>query len=276
VPATFAIHVTHSQSQTTMNTQALIAEDEPVLARGLARALSQLWPELTLCAVVHDGEAAIEAAQAHRPSVLFLDIQMPGQDGLEAAESIVDLWPRDEPLPLIVFVTAFDRFAIAAFEQSAVDDVLKPVKPERLALTCERLKLRLRERSNELESAALAPLHALQQAHHSATPLHMIPASVGNTLHMVPTSDIAYFQADGKYVRVVSHEREWLIRTPLRELAPKLDRSQFTQIHRGTVVRTALIDRVVRHETGKISLHLKTRKESLAVSRSYAHLFRPM
>lgn len=259
-----------------MNIQALIAEDEPVLARGLARTLNHLWPELTLCAVVHDGEAAIEAAQSHRPSVLFLDIQMPGQDGLQVAECIVDQWPRDEPLPLIVFVTAFDRFAIAAFEQSAVDYVLKPVKPDRLALTCERLKLRLKERSTELDGAALAPLYALQQAHQSAMPLTMIPASIGNTLHMVPTSDIVYFQADGKYVRVVSHEREWLIRTPLRDLAPRLDRSQFTQIHRGTVVRTALIDRVVRHETGKLSLHLKARNESLAVSRSYAHLFRPM
>lgn len=254
---------------------ALIAEDEPVLARGIVKTLSKLWPALQILAITHDGEAAIEAAGQHLPDVVFMDIQMPERNGLDAAEQIVDEWPEDRPLPLIVFVTAFDRFAIDAFERSAVDYVLKPVEPQRLSLTCERLQSRLQERHGG-DATALAPLRALTQAPRAEPPLKLIQAGLGSTLHMVPTSDVHFFEADDKYVRVVTEDRALLIRTPLRELMPRLDSQQFMQIHRGTIVRTELIDRVVREDAGKIHLYLKGRTERLAVSRSYAHLFKPM
>jgi DNA-binding LytR/AlgR family response regulator len=254
---------------------ALIAEDEPVLARGLARTLGKLWPALHINAIVHDGDAAVDAASLHQPDIVFMDIQMPECNGLDAAEQIVDNWPADRPLPLIVFVTAFDRFAIDAFEKAAVDYVLKPVEPQRLGITCERLMSRLNERRRDDEQA-MVPMQALRPAQPSEPPLQLIQAGIGSTLHMVPIADIHYFEADDKYVRVVTPERSLLIRTPLRELLPRLDRSQFLQIHRSTVVRTILIDRVVREDAGKIYLHLKGRPERLAVSRSYAHLFKPM
>lgn len=258
-------------------TQALIAEDEPVLARGLARKLSKLWPTLRIGAVVHDGEAALVAAQQLRPDVIFMGIQMPARNGLEAAECIVDDWPASQPLPLIVFVTAFDRFAIDAFEQAAVDYVLKPVQVERLALTCQRLKDRLAERTSGSDALALAPLRALLQVQRTEPPLSLIQAGSGSTVHMVPVDDVIFFEADGKYVRVVTGEREFLIRTPLRELSPRLDPTRFVQIHRSTVVKTALIAKVVREDAGgKIHLYIKGRGERLSVSRNYAHLFKPM
>lgn len=257
--------------------QALIAEDEPVLARGLARKLSKLWPGLRIGAMVPDGESAMVAAQQMRPDVIFMDIQMPTRNGLEAAECIVEDWPDLQPLPLIVFVTAFDRFAIDAFEQAAVDYVLKPVQIDRLALTCQRLQARLAERSGDHDAQVLAPLKALLQAQRTEPPLSLIQAGAGSTVHMVPIADVIFFEADGKYVRVVTGEREYLIRTPLRDLSPRLDPAEFVQIHRSTVVRTAHIAKVVREDAGgKITLYIKGRGERLTVSRNYAHLFKPM
>jgi DNA-binding LytR/AlgR family response regulator len=260
----------------TNNPTALVAEDEPVLARDLARTLGHLWPHLQIQAIVHDGDSAIEAAHQHLPDILFMDIQMPGCNGLDAAQDIVDGWPTDRALPLIVFVTAFDRFAINAFEQAAVDYVLKPVEPQRLALTCDRLKGRLMERQGG-DALALAPLRALlHQAPTNEPSLTLIQAGVGTTLHMAPIADVHYFEADSKYVRVVTQERSLLIRTPLRELAPRLDPHQFMQIHRSIVVRTSLIDKVVRNDAGKVYLYLKGRGERLVVSRTYVHQFKPM
>lgn len=258
---------------------ALIAEDEPVLARGLARMLGKIWPALQIKAIVHDGEEAALAAKLQRPDVIFLDIQMPVLNGLDAAERIVDNWPMDAALPLIVFVTAFDRFAVDAFERSAVDYVLKPVEAQRLEKTCERLAARLKERQGQ-DALAVAPLQALRHAAGTPPaglpPLTIIQAGIGSTVHMVPVADIHYFEADDKYVRVITQDRELLIRTPLRDLMPRLDAQAFTQIHRGTVVRTTLIDKVIREDTGRIFLHLRGRDERLSVSRSYAHLFKPM
>lgn len=258
---------------------ALIAEDEPVLARGLAKMLGKIWPGLQIRALVHDGEEAALAASQQRPDIIFLDIQMPVLNGLGAAERIVDNWPMDAALPLIVFVTAFDRFAVDAFERAAVDYVLKPVEAERLEKTCERLAARLKERQAQ-DTHAMAPLQALRGAAPTSSsglpPLSIIQAGLGSTVHMVPVADIHYFEADDKYVRVITQDRELLIRTPLRELMPRLDMQAFTQIHRGTVVRTTLIDKVIREDTGRIFLHLRGRSERLSVSRSYAHLFKPM
>lgn len=260
---------------TTDHPTALIAEDEPVLARMLGRELGKLWPGLQIRAIAHNGDAAIEAAHQHLPDILFMDIQMPGLSGLDAVEDIIDGWPDGRPAPLIVFVTAFDRFAIDAFERAAVDYVLKPVEPQRLTLTCERLKSRLMERQGG-DAMVQAPWHALRPPPSQEPPLAMIQAGIGSTLHMIAMGDIHYFEADSKYVRVVTRDRSLLIKTPLRELVPRLDARQFTQIHRGIVVCTALIDKVVREDAGKIHLYLKGRGERLTVSRSYAHLFKPM
>ncbi len=253
--------------------RAILAEDEPVLARGLVRTLAQLWPELHMADTVHDGIAAIEAAAQHRPDVVFLDIQMPECTGLEAARQIVDDWPEALPLPLIVFVTAFDRFAIDAFEQSAADYVLKPVDPQRLQQTVVRLQARLRERQGGF--SALSLLQALSQRP-VAEPLRHIQAAVGASLHMVPIDDVQCFLADDKYVQVVTHERTWLIRTPMRELAQRLDPHAFVQIHRGCVVRWSAIQRVVREDTGRLAVHLHGRELPLFASRSHAHHFKPM
>ena len=255
---------------------ALIAEDEAVLARGLVKTLAKLWPELQIAAVVHDGDSAVEAARTHRPDIIFMDIRMPERNGLDAAECIIDEWPQGKVLPLVVFVTAFDRYAVDAFEQAAVDYVLKPVQPERLASTCRRLVQRLAERQAGTDATALAPLTALLGTRSPEPLLTMIQAGMGSTVHLVPVADVHYFEADDKYVRVVTADRSLLIRTPLRELTPRLDTSQFMQVHRGTVVRTTLIERVVREDTGRIHLSLRGRAERLAVSRSYAHLFKPM
>lgn len=258
---------------------ALIAEDEPVLARGLVRQLAKLWPALHISAIAHDGDTIVAEATQHHPDVVFLDIQMPGRSGLDAAEAIVDAWPPEHALPLIVFVTAFDRFAVDAFEQAAVDYVLKPVDPQRLGLTCQRLQARLADRSSgplQADAEPMGSLHALRQAQNREPRLRLIQAGIGSTLHMVPTAQVHYFEADDKHVRVVTADRSLLIRTPLRELRPRLDPAEFTQVHRGAIVRTELIEKVVREEAGKIMLHLRGHKQRLTVSRSYAHLFKPM
>ncbi len=254
--------------------RAVLAEDEPVLARGLVRTLKTVWPGLNVASVVHDGLAAIEAAALHRPDVVFLDIQMPERTGLEAARQIVDDWPEGSPLPLIVFITAFDRFAVDAFEQAAADYVLKPVDPDRLALTATRLQSRLQERQS-VPDHTLRLLQALG-ANPRTDPLRHIQAAIGQTLHMVPVSEVQCFLADDKYVHVLTADRSWLIRTPMRELAQRLDPKDFVQIHRGCVVRWDAIQRVVREDTGRMLIHLKGREQPQVVSRSHAHHFKAM
>jgi len=254
--------------------RAVLAEDEPVLARGLVRALHEAWPKLQMVSVVHDGLAAVEAAALYRPDILFLDIQMPECTGLEAARQIVDDWAPSLPLPLIVFITAFDRFAIDAFEQAAADYVLKPVEPDRLTLTAARLQKRLQERLASPEQTLML-LQAMGATPVTA-PLRHIQAAVGTTLHMVPVTDVQCFLADDKYVHVLTADRTWLIRTPMRELAQRLDPQDFVQIHRGCVVRWDAIDRVVREDTGRVLVHLRGREQAQVVSRSHTHRFKAM
>lgn len=254
--------------------RAVLAEDEPVLARGLVRTLREVWPTLQMVSVVHDGLAAVEAAALYRPDILFLDIQMPECTGLEAARQIVDDWAPGVPLPLIVFITAFDRFAIDAFEQAAADYVLKPVDPDRLAQTALRLQKRLQERLASPEQALML-LQAMGAAPVTA-PLRHIQAAVGATLHLVPVSEVQCFLADDKYVQVLTAERTWLIRTPMRELAQRLDPQDFVQIHRGCVVRWDAIERVVREDTGRVLVYLQGRAQAQLVSRSHTHRFKAM
>jgi DNA-binding LytR/AlgR family response regulator len=265
---------------------ALIAEDEPLLAAHLQAELARLWPELQLVASVAHGEAALRQTLALQPDLLFLDIRMPGMSGLEAAEAIAEDWPGDaaRPFPLIVFVTAYDQYALQAFERAAVDYVLKPVQPDRLAQTCTRLQAALRQR--EQPAAAAPALDTVMQQLRGligqaapappAAPLRVLQAGVGNAIHLVPVDEVLYFEAADKYVRVVTAEREHLIRTSLRELQPQLDAQRFWQIHRGTIVRCDAIGTAVRHESGKLTLSLREHADKLTVSRMYAHLFKAM
>ena len=263
-----------------MNTTALIAEDEPLLATALQAELAAAWPELRVIATVGNGAAAVAQGLALRPDVLFLDIRMPGQSGLEAAAELADEWPADTPFPAIVFVTAYDQYAVEAFEAQAVDYLLKPVRPERLAQTVQRLQQRLALRPQGAAAPidqALEQLRALLAPAAAATePLRVIQASVGQQIRLVPIEEVLVFEAADKYVRVLTADTELLIRTPLKDLTPQLDASLFWQVHRGTVVRATAIHSVSRDEAGKLSLHLRGRTESWPVSRLYAGQFKAM
>ncbi|HEY0823149.1 MAG TPA: LytTR family DNA-binding domain-containing protein [Ramlibacter sp.] len=265
-----------------MNASALIAEDEPLLAQALQAELGRAWPELRIAETVGDGAAAVRAALEHRPDVLFFDIRMPGMGGLEAAAELVDAWPPDAAFPALVFVTAYDQYALQAFEAQAVDYVLKPVQPARLHKTVARLRQVLSGRpagGADLE-ATLGRLRHLLQGHTGAAApqpaLKVIQAGVGNSIRMVPVEQVVYFEAADKYVRVVCADAELLIRTPLKELLPRLDPQAFWQVHRGTVVRAAAVESVHRDDAGKLYLGLRGRAEKLPVSRLYAHLFKAM
>jgi DNA-binding LytR/AlgR family response regulator len=261
-------------------TTGLIAEDEPLLAANLKAALARVWPELEIVEIVPHGAAAVEKALDLRPDVIFLDIRMPGMSGLEVAESLAEDWPDGAPLPLIVFVTAYDQYALRAFEHAAVDYVLKPVEAERLALTCRRLQgaLAAREKTTtELPADLIAALTALRTTTDVPQPrLRVLQASIGATIHMVPVADVLYFEAADKYIRVVTAAREYLIRIPLRQLLQQLDPNEFWQVHRATVVRADAIATAVRDDTGKVELTVKGHPAKLIASRLYAHLFKAM
>jgi len=269
-------------------TTALIAEDEPLLAQALRSELARAWPGLQVAEPAVDGDEAVERALAERPDVLFLDIRMPGRSGLEAAQALMEDWPGDAaPLPLIVFVTAYDQYAIQAFERAAVDYLQKPVQPARLAACCARLQdmLALRAAARHArpapsaadDSALLDRLRTLLVAPPAVeATLTILQASIGPTLHMIPVGDVLYLEAADKYVRVVTAEREALIRMSLRELLPRLPADRFWQIHRGTVVRADAIATATRDDSGKVFLTLRQRPERLVASRLYAHLFRGM
>ncbi len=273
-----------------MNTpRALIAEDEPLLAAGLRADLQALWPELQVLATVGDGLQAASQALALRPEVCFFDIRMPGCSGLEAAQALAEDWPEGHPFPLLVFVTAYDDYALQAFEAQAVDYLVKPVGRERLAGCVHRLQARLAARATPAQGIeqgikqgieqALVQLRGLLVAA-AATPaaprLAVIQAQVGNLVHLVPVEEVIYFEAADKYVRVITADREHLIRTSLRELLPQLDPRVFWQVHRGTVVQARCVASARREESGKVTLKLRGRPETLLASRLYADLFKGM
>ncbi|NVD98669.1 LytTR family DNA-binding domain-containing protein [Massilia sp. BJB1822] len=265
-------------------TTALIAEDEPILAATLVQALQRLWPELEIVATCPNGVAALEQALALRPDVLFFDIKMPGKSGLQAAEELSEHWAGDQPFPQIVFVTAYDEYALQAFEREAADYVLKPISDERLARTVARLRQRLQARPvsggmddllTQLRALTAGPA-AQALAAPAAERLTLIRAAVGNQVRMIPVQEVVFFEALDKYVNVVTADSEALIRTSLKELLPQLDSQQFWQVHRGTIVNSACVVSAVRDESGKLTLNLRSRDEKLRVSPLYAHLFRQM
>ena len=274
-------------------TTALIAEDEPLLAAALQAELARLWPELQVLASVGDGHSALAQALALQPDVLFFDIRMPGLSGLDAAAALADAWdtttPGAKPFPALVFVTAYDQYAVQAFEAQAVDYLLKPVQPERLMKTIQKLQQSLaskRPAATDFE-ATLTQLRSLLAMPSSASSppsppnppapwLQHIQASVGSAIHLVPLPEVLYLEAADKYVRVLTAKREYLIRTPLKELLPQIDPARFWQIHRGTVVNHHCVESALRDDQGRLSLSLRGRPERLAVSRLFAHQFKAM
>lgn len=245
--------------------RALIAEDEPHLAVDLQRRLARLWPELDIIAVVHDGLAARDALARLTPDIAFLDIRMPGLSGLDAA--------LDAPAGCrLVFVTAYEEHAVAAFDQAAADYLLKPVADARLERCIERLRRPAAGSANDL----LGQLRGLLAAVPAGEHLRWLRPQVGQDVRLVAVETVCFFQAADKYTRAVTADAEYLLRIPIKELAEQLDPQLFWQVHRGTLVNVRQVLAAKRDLLGRLRLSLRDHPESLAVSRTYAHLFRQM
>ena len=282
----------HLQSQTPA--RAVIADDERLMRDQLRARLAQVWPSLEIVAEAKNGLEAIEAVRVHQPDVIFLDIRMPGLTGVEAAKEIAQLDLGDDALlPEMVFITAYDQYALDAFEQGAVDYVLKPAEAERLRVTAERLQKRLMQRAGEgADSEATASsvghsgggasvqqlLHVLsaQLKGEHAQYLSWLQASVGQSIQMVAVADVLFCVSDDKYTRVQTLKQEFLIRKPIKELVDELDPKVFWQIHRSTLVNVNAIAGIQRDERGRQEVLIKGRADRLAVSRSASQLFRGM
>jgi len=249
-----------------MKVAGIVAEDEPLLRAELAEQLTKLWPELEIVGQAADGVEALRLLVIKKPDIVFLDIQMPGMTGLEVARQAAGRCH-------IVFVTAFDQYAIAAFEQGAVDYVMKPISLPRLATTVTRLKDRIALPPADLSSVVG---QIQRQSVENKVYLRWVNASVGNTIKLITVEEICYFKADSKYTLVATPTAESLIRKPIRELTDELDPNLFWQIHRSTLVNVGAIAGVTRDVRGNLQVKLKQRPELLAVSESYNHLFRQM
>jgi DNA-binding LytR/AlgR family response regulator len=247
--------------------KAVLAEDEGNLRDQLRETLAAVWPELEVCAEAVDGIEALRALEQHAPDVLFLDIQMPGMNGLEVAKQASGRCH-------IVFVTAYDKYAVSAFEQGAIDYVMKPFTAARLADTVRRLRERSHTAPANLEGLLQSLAGRLEGGRKPY--LRWITASVGTETRLITMEEILYFQSDNKYTAVMTADREALIRTPIRELAEQLDPEVFWQIHRGTVVNANFVAGIVRNFRGQLEVRLKGRPETLPVSDSFAHRFRQM
>ncbi len=256
-----------------MNT-CVIAEDESLLRQALVDALAKAWPELRILAECGDGGSALEAIAEHQPDVAFLDIRMPGLTGLEVAAATAEASPRTQ----VVFVTAYDQYAVNAFDAGAVDYLLKPIAPDRLAQTVLRLQARIA--SGEGGSQALAGL--LEQLavaiprRLASEPLVWLTASTGNTTRLILVEDVLFFRADNKYTEVATASGDALLRKPIKELLEVLDPAMFKQIHRSTIVNLKAIESITRDDTGRGLLKLRARPEVLTVSQPFMSIFRSM
>ena len=249
---------------------AVIADDERLMREQIVDRLKEAWPELLIVGEASNGREAIDIVRTLEPDIVFLDISMPGMDGIQAAQALAGKVH-------VVFVTAHDQYAISAFEHGAVDYLLKPADPERVALTCQRLRERLKQEpdpmnellaqlSQRLGTSGLKPREYMR----------WVQASVGANIRMIPTSDILFFRAEDKYTRVQTQSFEALIRKPIKELIDELDPAEFWQIHRSTVVRVDAVNHVSRDFRGKQIVHVKGSEEKLEVSRTFNHLFKQM
>ncbi len=244
---------------------AIVADDEPLLRAQLKDALAATWPSLEIVAEAANGAEAVHAVREHRPAVAFLDIEMPVMNGLEAARLV----GADAH---VVFVTAYDRYAVEAFERGAIDYVLKPAAPVRLADTVKRIQARLAAPVPAMD--ALVAELARRMPATAPQRLRMLQASAGNTVRLIDVDDVLYFQSDTKYTRVVTREGESLVKKTLKELLAELDPERFWQVHRATVVNVREIAAVTSDELGRRQVQLKGHPDRLEVSRSFAHLFR--
>jgi len=260
---------------TTRRPTALIADDEPLLRTALARQLALAWPELEVIAQARNGREAVERFEAQQPDMCFLDVHMPGMSGVEAAHYIGGR-------AHLIFVTAFDQYAVQAFEQGALDYLVKPVEAPRLAATVARLRdrLRLAQPSHDTQ-ALLEQLAATLRKDVAPTALRWIRASVGQAVRLIAVDEIDFLRSDEKYTRIAwrgdeGKSAEALIRTPLKDLLAQLDATHFVQIHRAVVVNLRAVSHVVRGENETALVYLKGRGEVLPVSRNYLHLFKQM
>jgi DNA-binding LytR/AlgR family response regulator len=254
---------------------ALIADDEPLLRESLARLLTQTWPELKVVAIARNGRAAVESFEALRPDICFLDVHMPGLSGIEAARFI-------GRRAHVVFVTAYDQYAVQAFDQGALDYLVKPVELARLKDTVTRLKERLNVARQIPDTAQLLD-QLSARIYKQPTPAHTrwLRVAVGQALRMVSTDEVDFIRAEDKYTLIAWHDQsgklgEGLVRTPLKELLTQLDPEQFVQVHRAIVVNLHAISQVLRGQNETASIHLKHRSDVLAVSRTFVHQFRMM
>jgi len=265
---------------------AIIADDEPLLRESLQRELSQAWPELHIVATASNGQEAIELVLAHKPNIVFLDIQMPGATGLEVAQTIAEDWPEDSPsrhAPLVVFATAFDHYAVEAFESAAADYLVKPVTQKRLLTAVQRLKKRLNAENTPNADDLAKQLSRLinqdrEPTRETITPplLQRIQAGSGDQIRIIPIDDVILFESADKYISVHTVQGESLIREPLKKLLPQLDPNKFEQIHRGAIVNMTKIKSAHRDETGKVTLSLNGIEKQAVVSRVFRHLFQAM
>jgi len=249
---------------------AVIADDERLMREQIASRLKEAWPELRIVGEAANGREAVALVRSRGPDIVFLDIRMPEMDGIEAARALAGETH-------VVFVTAYDEYAISAFEHGAVDYLLKPADPERVALTCRRLRERLDQKPDSM-GELLAKL-SQQLAGGNGKPRgyrRWLQASVGSTLRMIPTSDILFIRAEDKYTRVQTEGFEALIRKPIKELTEELDPDEFWQIHRAILVRVDAVEQVSRDSRGRQVVKLRGREERLEVSRSFSHLFKQM
>ena len=254
-------------------TTAVIAEDETLLRSALNRQLGEAWPELDTVIECEDGAEAIEAIAQHRPDVAFLDIRMPGLSGLDVAAAAAECSPETR----VVFTTAYDQYAIAAFERGAIDYLLKPIATERLAAAVQRLKARAPQ--SQPDAAALAELVrevARNRDGGDAPPLTWITASSGRETRLLMVDEVLYFRSDSKYTVAVTADGEALLRKPLRELLGVLDMRNFRQIHRSAIVNLKAVASIVRDDSGRGSLRLKQRDETLIVSAPFMALFKAL
>jgi DNA-binding LytR/AlgR family response regulator len=257
-------------SSTSAAPTAVIADDERLMREQIIDRLKEAWPELQIVGEASNGNEAIAIVQSEEPDIVFLDIRMPGMDGIQAARALAGRVH-------VVFVTAHDEYAISAFEHGAIDYLLKPPEPQRVALTCERLRARLKQAPDPMNDL-LAQLSQRLGAGGVKPREYMrwVQASVGANIRMIPTSDILFFRAEDKYTRVQTERFEALIRKPIKELIDELDPDEFWQIHRSTVVRVDAVEQVSRDFRGRQIVHVKGSEQKLEVSRSFNHLFKQM
>ena len=265
-------------------TTCIIAEDEALFSDALSTLLKTEWPSLDIIAICEDGAAALEAIGEAKPDVVFLDIRMPGLTGLDVAGAMADVSPETE----IVFVTAYNQHAIDAFEKGAIDYLLKPVSRERLANTIKRIQSRLASRVDhqpalsqrnaqaETIAAIIQQLEVTQSTTESTQPLIWLTASTGKETRLIMIDDVIYFQSDSKYTAVMTAQGETLLRTPIQELIARLDAKVFRQIHRGTIVNMRAVAAITRDASGRGTMKLKNRPETLTVSLTFMPLFKNM